>query len=432
MNDDMTRVLRHLAEHFATPGVHRLNTPFEVPGLSFDDRVAPTLRRLAAAEPPHVEGVKAWQADYPVVLTGLTERGWDAAEAAGDARDAAPGGAASIALPAAVAPSGRKFQVALSFAGEQRSYVQRVASALAALHIDYFYDEEQKIALWGKNQVEELQRVYMDNSSTVIIFISRGYAEKSWPIHERRAALSRAIRERQEYVLPVRFDDTVLPGLDPDVSYLNADDFSPEELAAAVSEKLVALGGAVPSASGRLAGWARAAGGRSSTAMTATVVDDSGLPVSGARVLAVASNGTYVDALADERGAATLQLPARRLVTVYAAHSTAAPALFPDHDPAKDLEMTLPRAAGVGSVIFEAGTGYIPGLAGRINPIRDSAGEVDRYYLYADNISIEDQPHQPHRFTPGEPFMLEDARGTRAVVTIVETIGRSSLVRFEE
>lgn len=124
-----------------------------------------------------------------------------------------------------------------------------------------------------------------------------------------------------------------------------------------------------------------------------------------------------------------MQLPARRFVTVYAAHSTAAPALFPDHDPAKDLEMTLHRAAGVGSVIFEAGTGYIPGLAGRINPIRDSASEVDRYYLYADNISIEDQPH---RFTPGEPFMLEDARGTRAVVTIVETIGRSSLVRFEE
>jgi len=40
MNDDMIRVLRHLAEHFATPGVHRLNAPLEVPGLSFDDRAS--------------------------------------------------------------------------------------------------------------------------------------------------------------------------------------------------------------------------------------------------------------------------------------------------------------------------------------------------------------------------------------------------------
>ena len=96
------------------------------------------------------------------MVTGLTERGWEAAEAAGEAREAAPGATASTPLPTAVAPSGRRFEVALSFAGEQRGYVQRVASALAALRIEYFYDEEEKIAIWGKNQTEELQRVYMD------------------------------------------------------------------------------------------------------------------------------------------------------------------------------------------------------------------------------------------------------------------------------
>lgn len=203
----MVRVLRHLAEHFAPPAVHRLNTPFDVPGLTFDDRVVPALRRLAEANPPYVTGVEVAQKDYPVVVTGLTERGWEAAEAAGDAREAARGGTASAPLPTAVAPSGRRFEVALSFAGEQRDYVQRVASALAASSIEYFYDEEHKIAFWGKNQAEELQRIYMDNSSAVVMFISTDYAEKSWPIYERRAALSQAMRQRREYVLPVRFDD---------------------------------------------------------------------------------------------------------------------------------------------------------------------------------------------------------------------------------
>lgn len=327
VNDDMMNVLRHLAEHFATPGVQGLNTPFDVPGLSFDDRIAPVLRRLMAADPPYIRGATVDQADYPVLVTALTERGWEAAKAAGDARDAAPGGPASIPLPAAITPSGRTFQVALSFASEQRAYVQRVASALAALGIQCFYDEEQKISLWGKNQVEELQRIYMDDSFAVVMFISSEYAKKTWPIHERQATLSRAIRERREYILPVRFDDALLPGFDRDVSYLKADDFAPEVLAAAIAVKLVALGGAVPAVSGSTAGWARAAAGRRSTDMTITFVDDSGQSVAGARVLAVAHNGTYVDAVAGSGGVASLQLPARRLVTLYAAHSTTAAVL---------------------------------------------------------------------------------------------------------
>jgi hypothetical protein len=427
----MVTVLRHIAEHFAPPGVHRLNTPFAVPGLTFEDEVVPALRRLATADPPYVIGVDVAQEDYPVVITGLTERGWEAAEAAGDARDAASGASDTVPSEVALAPSGRKFAVALSFAGEQRNYVRRVASALAASGIEYFYDEEQKVALWGKNQGAELQRIYMDDSSTVVMFISTDYAAKSWPIHERRATLSQAMRQRREYVLPVRFDDTVLPGLDPDVSYLSANDFSPEELAGAIAEKLVALGGSAPVVSGASAGWARVAAGRSNTDLTITVHSDSGQPVSGAQVLTVAPNGTYVDGLADAEGIATLRLPARQLVTVYAAHSASVPALILNHDPARDLDVILPRAAGVGSLIFSAGTGYVPGLTGRLNPIRDGVGETDRHYLYADNISINNQSHQPCPFAPGQPLALEDAQGARAIVTILSVIGRSSLIRFE-
>lgn len=151
--------------------------------------------------------------------------------------------------------------MALSFAGEQRAhvqraYVQRVAAALIGLGIQHFYDDNQQIALWGTNQVETLQRVYLEDSSSVVLFISRECAAKVWPIAERRATLSRALRERREYVLPVRFDDTVLPGLDANVSYLKAGDYSPEQLAAAIAEKLVSLGIAVPANQGATVGWA--------------------------------------------------------------------------------------------------------------------------------------------------------------------------------
>ena len=427
MNADMLKVLRHLAEHFGAIGVYRLDTPFDVPGLDFEAKVAPILRRLASANPPYIEGVSVAEANYPVVLTGLTERGWEAAEAAGDSMDASPGAPASQMPAVAMTADNRPFQVALSFAGEQRSYVQRVSAELATRGIEAFYDEEQQIALWGKNLGEELQRIYMDDSYTVVMFISREYAEKNWARHERRSALSRALRERREYVLPVRFDATNLPGLDPDISYLKTEDYSPEALAEAISNKLVLLGGSVPDKSGPTVGWARAYPGRSKSDLVVKVVDDSGNPVVRAQVLSVASNGTFVLQVTDNSGQATLQLPAQRLVTVFAAHPMLAPAIIRNHDPKDDIEVTLIRSDGVGSVIIEDGIGFVPGLSGRLNPKRDS---LDRLYLYADNIAINDNPSQPQDFRLGEPLGLEDAQGNRAIVTIIEVIGRSSLIRF--
>ncbi len=328
MNADMLTVLRHLAEHFAAIGVYRLDTPFDVPGLDFEAKVAPILRRLASANPPYIEGISVAEVNYPVVLTGLTEKGWEAVEAVGDSMDASPGAPASQMPATAMTADNRPFQVALSFAGEQRPYVQRVSAELATRGIEAFYDEEQQIVLWGRNLGEELQRIYMDDSYAVVMFISREYGEKNWTRHERRSALSRALRERREYVLPVRFDATELPGLDPDISYLKTEDYPPEALAGAISNKLVLLGGTVPAKSGPTVGWARAYPGRSRSDLIVKVIDDSGHPIVQAQVLSVASNGTFVLQVTNDSGQATLQLPAQRLVTIYAAHPMLAPAII--------------------------------------------------------------------------------------------------------
>ena len=72
----------------------------------------------------------------------------------------------------------------------------------------------------------------------VVMFISEAYVTKSWPRLERRAALSRMSTEDCEFVLPVRFDDTPVPGLPEDTLYLNADDYTPAALAALIAEKL--------------------------------------------------------------------------------------------------------------------------------------------------------------------------------------------------
>ena len=100
-----------------------------------------------------------------------------------------------------------KYEVALSFAGEQRLYVEVVARTLQSRGVSVFYDEFETVRLWGKHLAEELQSVYEGRASLAaslaVMFISADYVEKMWPRHERIAILSRAVEERGVYVLPV-------------------------------------------------------------------------------------------------------------------------------------------------------------------------------------------------------------------------------------
>ena len=133
---------------------------------------------------------------------------------------------------------GRTYQVALSFAGEQRDYVEDVAKHLAARSIDVFYDGFHRTWLWGRDGVEAFHDVFAETSNFVVMFVSAEYVAKPWTRHERKSALSRMLTEESEYVLPVRFDETPVPGLPDSVQYLKANDFTPAQLAAEIVEKV--------------------------------------------------------------------------------------------------------------------------------------------------------------------------------------------------
>lgn len=129
------------------------------------------------------------------------------------------------------------FDVCLSFAGEQRSYVELVARGLRGRGYVVFYDADQQVDLWGKNLSEHFEYVYRVASRACVMFISKEYAEKRWTKHERRSALARALEE-DEYVLPARFDDTELPGLAPTIGYLDLAEIAPASLVELLAEKL--------------------------------------------------------------------------------------------------------------------------------------------------------------------------------------------------
>jgi hypothetical protein len=130
------------------------------------------------------------------------------------------------------------YDVALSFAGEERPYVDKVAAALKDIGIKVFYDDYEKVALWGRDLYAHLDWVYRVASRYCVVFISKSYAKKVWTNHERASAQARALTENKEYVLPARFDDTEIPGILPTIGYVDLRNMEPEALAELLHEKL--------------------------------------------------------------------------------------------------------------------------------------------------------------------------------------------------
>lgn len=133
---------------------------------------------------------------------------------------------------------GTSYEVVLSFAGEDRTYVFAVAEILKKNDVALFYDNYEEVELWGKNLVEHLHKVYSSLGRFCVMFISQHYAEKVWPSHERRSAFEKAIESKEEYILPARFDDTAIPGLHRHIGYVDLRKKAPEELAAMILKKL--------------------------------------------------------------------------------------------------------------------------------------------------------------------------------------------------
>ena len=153
-------------------------------------------------------------------------------------------------------------------------------------------------------------------------------------------------------------------------------------------------------------------------------------PVAGATLLAMFPNRTWKQATTDDDGEARVDLHSTHLpMTVCVAAPGYAAHLETGWIPGdRALAISLEPLPAGGSVVFPEGTGHVPGLTGRLNPIRDAS---DRTYLYASNIAINGGQAQPVYFAPGDELRLTDADGRELVVRVVAIEGRSALVEYQ-
>lgn len=132
-----------------------------------------------------------------------------------------------------------QYHVALSFAGEDREYVERVAAQLKLDGVDVFYDMYEEVDLWGKDLYEHLSNVYQHKAMFTVMFVSAPYRDKVWTNHERRSAQARAFAESREYILPAIFDESVeIPALLKTTGRISLKNKTPEKLASLIVQKL--------------------------------------------------------------------------------------------------------------------------------------------------------------------------------------------------
>ncbi|MFE0356347.1 toll/interleukin-1 receptor domain-containing protein [Streptomyces nigra] len=131
-----------------------------------------------------------------------------------------------------------EFDIALSFAGEDRHYVQGIAELLKQGGVRIFYDEYAAAHLWGQDLYTTLDEVYRKRARFAIVFVSRHYVSKPWTRHERMSAQARAMTNVDPYFLPVRIDDSELPGLRPTIGYIDARNTTQEQLVELIKKKL--------------------------------------------------------------------------------------------------------------------------------------------------------------------------------------------------
>ena len=131
----------------------------------------------------------------------------------------------------------KDYDIAISYASQQSYYVETVAELVRNNGINVFYAPFEEIDMWGRDIEQYLHDTYFSKAKTCLMFISKEYEASEWCRLESKTAFARQ-KEQGLYILPVRFDDTVLPDLNPHLIFLEVARNPPHVLSEKIVKKL--------------------------------------------------------------------------------------------------------------------------------------------------------------------------------------------------
>ncbi|KAB2933717.1 MAG: TIR domain-containing protein [Candidatus Contendobacter sp.] len=134
--------------------------------------------------------------------------------------------------------TGFPWDVAVSFAGEDRPVVEELKDALNNAGYTVFYDFDIQHQLWGADLRLKLADVYSNDAQYMVIFLSKHYPEKDWTKFELEIGKEARGKRTEIYLLPVLMDDVHIVGLSQNVGHIDLRRCSVSDLANSLIEKI--------------------------------------------------------------------------------------------------------------------------------------------------------------------------------------------------
>lgn len=115
------------------------------------------------------------------------------------------------------------YDVALSYASEQKHLVQRVAKLLKLEGLRVFYAPYHEWEFQGDDMITRFYQIYRYESRYVAAFVTDDYLRKDYTMHEAHSAMFREREEGRCPLIPILFGGASLPELDPDIEPIRVD-----------------------------------------------------------------------------------------------------------------------------------------------------------------------------------------------------------------
>ena len=137
-----------------------------------------------------------------------------------------------------------QFDVALSFPGEVRDYVETVAAELERYvgPNSYFYDNNYVSQLARPSFDSLLQDIYRNRSKLIVVFLCSDYQDKEWCGIEFRAVKEIMMERGHDKIMFVKMDDGQVDGVLKTDGYVDGRKFEPAQVAQFIQQRLDVLG----------------------------------------------------------------------------------------------------------------------------------------------------------------------------------------------
>lgn len=121
-----------------------------------------------------------------------------------------------------------KYDIAFSYASEQKEIIEKYENKLKKLGLKVFIDIEHPELFVFKHVPDILKRVYDDSEIVMLIFLSKDYVNKAFTKYEGHIAFDRLLTD--ERLAIVKLDDSTLSWLPSSFFYYDINKYSFEEI----------------------------------------------------------------------------------------------------------------------------------------------------------------------------------------------------------